>query len=86
MRIAAMSVEHFLDELVDGTLVIVPGDRPDILLADAGRAAARRRRADQRLRARDRSAAPAQRAPFPVLRTCERTDGAAATVHAVRPR
>jgi phosphate acetyltransferase len=30
--VAAMSVEHFLDELVDGTLVIVPADRPDILV------------------------------------------------------
>jgi phosphate acetyltransferase len=28
-----MSVEHFIDDLVDGTLVVVPGDRPDILVA-----------------------------------------------------
>ena len=28
-----MSVEHFIQELREGTLVIVPGDRPDILLA-----------------------------------------------------
>ncbi|MGB2953920.1 MAG: phosphate acetyltransferase [Gaiellaceae bacterium] len=33
VRVAAMSVEHFLDDLVDGTLVIVPGDRSDILVA-----------------------------------------------------
>src|SRR5439155_624296 len=33
IRVAAMSVDHFIDHLVDGTLVIVPGDRPDILLA-----------------------------------------------------
>jgi phosphate acetyltransferase len=32
VRVGAMSVEHFLDELVDGTLVIVPADRPDILV------------------------------------------------------
>jgi len=31
--VAAMSVEHFIQDLVDGTLVIVPGDRPDILVA-----------------------------------------------------
>jgi phosphate acetyltransferase len=33
VRVAAMSVEHFLEDLVDGTLVIVPGDRADIVLA-----------------------------------------------------
>ena len=33
VRVAAMSVGHFIDDLVDGTLVIVPGDRADILLA-----------------------------------------------------
>jgi phosphate acetyltransferase len=33
VRVAAMSVEHFIEDLVDGTLVIVPGDRPDILVA-----------------------------------------------------
>jgi phosphate acetyltransferase len=33
VRVAAMSVEHFIDDLVDGTLVVVPGDRPDIMVA-----------------------------------------------------
>jgi phosphate acetyltransferase len=33
VRIAAMSVDHFIEDLEDGTLVIVPGDRPDILIA-----------------------------------------------------
>jgi len=33
VRIAAMSVEHFVDHIVEGALVIVPGDRPDILAA-----------------------------------------------------
>ena len=33
VRVAAMSVEHFVEHLVDGALVIVPGDRPDILAA-----------------------------------------------------
>jgi phosphate acetyltransferase len=33
VTVAAVGVEHFVGRLVDGTLVIVPGDRPDILLA-----------------------------------------------------
>jgi phosphate acetyltransferase len=33
VRVAAMSVEHFVEHLVEGVLVIVPGDRPDILAA-----------------------------------------------------
>ena len=33
VRVGAMSVEHFVENLVDGALVIVPGDRPDILVA-----------------------------------------------------
>jgi phosphate acetyltransferase len=33
VRVGAMSVEHFIDNLVDGALVVVPGDRPDILVA-----------------------------------------------------
>ena len=33
VRVAAMSVEHFIEDLTEGTLVIVPGDRPEILVA-----------------------------------------------------
>lgn len=33
VRIAAMAVEHFLTLLGDGTLVITPGDRADVLVA-----------------------------------------------------
>ena len=33
VRIAAMSVEHFIEDLEEGTLVIVPADRPDVLVA-----------------------------------------------------
>ncbi len=33
VRIAAMSAEHFIDDLVDGTLVVVPADRSDIVIA-----------------------------------------------------
>ena len=32
-KIAAMTMEHFLDHIEDGDLIIVPGDRDDILLA-----------------------------------------------------
>ena len=33
VRVGAMSVEHFIDALIENALVIVPGDRPDILVA-----------------------------------------------------
>jgi phosphate acetyltransferase len=33
VRVGAMSVEHFVENLVEGALVIVPGDRPGILVA-----------------------------------------------------
>ena len=33
VRVGAMSVEHFIENLVEGALVIAPGDRPDILVA-----------------------------------------------------
>ncbi|MDO5619211.1 phosphate acetyltransferase [Kocuria sp.] len=33
VKIAAMTVEHFLDQLVEGELVIVPGDRSDVLMS-----------------------------------------------------
>jgi len=33
VRVAAMSAEHFIDDLKDGELVLVPADRSDILVA-----------------------------------------------------
>jgi phosphate acetyltransferase len=33
VRVAAMSAEHFIEDLVDGTLVVVPADRSDIVVA-----------------------------------------------------
>lgn len=33
LKIAAMTMEHFLDHVEDGDLIIVPGDRNDIVLA-----------------------------------------------------
>jgi phosphate acetyltransferase len=91
VRIAAMSVEHFIDDLVDGTLVIVPGDRPEILIASIISTLS--------------SAFPAvagvlipggyevqptirrllETAPFPVLEAPEPTYAAATAVESVRP-
>ena len=33
VRVAAMSAEHFIEDLVEGTLVVVPADRSDIVVA-----------------------------------------------------
>ncbi|MBA2461184.1 MAG: phosphate acetyltransferase [Actinobacteria bacterium] len=33
IRLGAMSVEHFIEQLVEGALVLVPSDRPDIVVA-----------------------------------------------------
>ena len=91
VRIGAMSVEHFIDDLVDGTLVIVPGDRPDILVASIISTLS--------------SAFPAvagvvitagyelhpgvrrllETAPFPVLEVPQRTYATATAVESVRP-
>lgn len=35
MRVAAMSVPNLLDRITDGTLLIVPGDRPDVIMSAA---------------------------------------------------
>jgi phosphate acetyltransferase len=92
VRVAGASVEHFLESLVQGALVIVPGDRPDILVATLASTVS--------------PAVPAvagvvltegyplspivrgllEGAPFPVLATTKLTHEAAAAVQAVRPR
>jgi phosphate acetyltransferase len=91
VRIGAMSVEHFIDDLEEGTLVIVPGDRADILVAS--------------ITCTLSSAFPSvsalvltggyelnptvrqllEVAPFPVLEVDSRTYRAAALVESVRP-
>jgi phosphate acetyltransferase len=91
VRVAAMSVEHFIDDLVEGTLVIVPGDRADIMLAS--------------LTASLLASVPAvagivltggypppppiakllREAPFPVLEVKKRTYQVATAVHAINP-
>jgi phosphate acetyltransferase len=90
VRVGAMSVEHFLDHLAPGSLVVVPGDRPDIVLACLASAASA-------------SAPPVagvvltggyplgdsvlrllESAPFPVLELPGLTHEAAASVQGVR--
>jgi phosphate acetyltransferase len=92
VRIGAMSVEHFVDDLDDGTLVIVPGDRSDILVASLASALSPAVPAVSGilLTGGHEPAEPVRRllehAPFPVLATPARTFAAATAVHALRPR
>jgi phosphate acetyltransferase len=91
VRVAAMSVEHFIEDLVDGTLVIVPADRPDILLASlASTQLAGVATVAGIVLTGGYSLSPAigrllAQAPFPVLAVRTRTYAAATTVHDVRP-
>ena len=91
VTVGAMSVEHFIDDLVDGTLVIVPGDRPDILVASiiSTLSSAFPAVAGVVLTA-GYELHPAVRrlletAPFPVLEVPQRTYAAATAVESVRP-
>jgi phosphate acetyltransferase len=77
VRVAAMSVEHFIADLVDGTLVIVPGDRADILVASLAANLIPDGPTVRRL---------LERAPFPVLAVPDRTYAVATRVHAVKPQ
>ncbi len=92
VRVAAMSVEHFIADLVDGTLVIVPGDRADILVAclaanvipDVSAVAGIVMTAGYEPGATVRRLL--ERAPFPVLAVPERTYTVAARVNGVTPQ
>jgi phosphate acetyltransferase len=91
VRVAAMGVEHFIADLVEGTLVIVPGDRADILVASlastltpevpavAGIVLTAGYEPDPTV------LKLLQGASFAVLSTPERTYAVAAKVHGVRP-
>ena len=91
IRVAAMSVEHFIDDLADGSLVIVPGDRADILVASlasivspaiptvAGVVVSGGYPLTDTLRRLLESA------PFPVLETQHPVHVTAATVQSIRP-
>jgi phosphate acetyltransferase len=91
VRVAAMSVEHFLADLVGGTLVIVPGDRADILLASlvASRFPALPAVAGILLTGAYEPAEPIRallsEAPFAVLHVPDRTYPTATAVHAINP-
>ena len=91
VRVAAMSAEHFIDDLVDGTLVIVPADRSDIVVACmACTLSPAFPTISGLLLTGGYKLAPTVRrlletAPFPVLETDERTHVAAAAVATVRP-
>lgn len=91
VRVGAMSVEHFLDGLVDGTLVIVPADRPDILVTSIAStlSPASPTVAGVVLTGEVELGATASRllqnAPFPVLKVAQPTYVAATAVHTVRP-
>jgi phosphate acetyltransferase len=91
IRVAAMSVEHFIEDLVEGTLVVVPADRPDILVASlasmvspaiptvAGVLVSGDYPLSDTLRRLLESA------PFPVAETPQPVHVAAAAVQSVRP-
>src|SRR5256886_2872714 len=91
IRVAAMSVEHFIEDLVEGTLVVVPADRPDILVASlasmvspaiptvAGVLVSGGYPPTDTLRRLLESA------PFPVVETQQPVHVAAAAVQSVRP-
>ena len=91
VRVAAMGVEHFIGDLVDGMLVIVPGDRADILLASlvASRFPTLPAVAGILLTGAYGPAEPILallgEAPFAVLRVAERTYPTATAVHAINP-
>jgi phosphate acetyltransferase len=91
VRIAAMSVEHFIDDLEDGTLVIVPGDRPDVLIASIISTLSSKFptvagvliTAGYELHPTIRRLL--ETAPFPVLEVPDRTYATATRVESVRP-
>jgi phosphate acetyltransferase len=91
VRVAAMTVEHFLEDLLDGTLVLVPGDRGDIVLASllATLLSSLPSVAGLVLTAGYSPAPPIRAlladAPFAVLEVPLRTYAAATAVNGIRP-
>jgi phosphate acetyltransferase len=91
VRVAAMSAEHFIEDLVDGTLVVVPADRSDILIACLASALSPSFPAvSGLLLTGGYKLSPTvhgllEAAPFPVIEIDERTHLAAARIPAVRP-
>jgi phosphate acetyltransferase len=91
VRVAAMSVEHFIDDLADGTLVVVPADRSDIVVACLACSLSPSFPAlSGLLLTGGYELSPSVRrllenSPFPVLEVDERTHVAAAAISTVRP-
>jgi phosphate acetyltransferase len=91
VRVGAMNVEHFIEGLEDGTFVIVPGDRTDVLLASLVSAESLEvpTVACVVLTAGFEPQAVVRRllegSPFPVLETPEPTYRVATAVNGVRP-
>jgi phosphate acetyltransferase len=91
VRVAAMSAEHFIEDLVEGTLVVVPADRSDIVVACLASTLSPSFPAVSGLLLTGGYAlSPTLRglletAPFPVFEIDERTHVAAAAIAAVRP-
>jgi phosphate acetyltransferase len=92
VRVAAMSVEHFIDDLGEGTLVIVPGDRADIMLASLATSLFTSVPAVAGIVLTgdypppERIANLLREAPFPVLAVKQRTYPVATAVHAINPK
>jgi phosphate acetyltransferase len=91
VRVAAMGVEHFIADLVDGTLVIVPGDRADIMLASLATSRFAGLPPVAGIVLTGGYAPPEQvakllgQAPFAVLQVAARTYQTATAVHAISP-
>jgi phosphate acetyltransferase len=91
VRVAAMSAEHFIEDLVDGTLVVVPADRSDIVIAClASTLSPSFPTVAGLLLTGGYQLSPTVRglletSPFPVFEIDERTHLAAAAISAVRP-
>ena len=91
VRVAAMSAEHFIEDLVEGTLVVVPADRSDIVVACLASTLSPTFPAVSGLLLTGGYAlSPTVRslletAPFPVLEIDTRTHVAAAAISSVRP-
>ncbi|MBA3262083.1 MAG: phosphate acetyltransferase [Thermoleophilaceae bacterium] len=89
--VAAMSVEHFIEGLVEGALVIVSGDRPDIVMTSvAATASAELPAVAGIVLTGGYEIAPALRrlaedAPFPVLEASGDTYHVANAVNSLRP-
>jgi phosphate acetyltransferase len=91
VRVAAMGVEHFIADLAEGSLVIVPGDRADILVASLASTLAPDAPAVAGVVLTTRyEPGPAvlellRNASFPVLGVAARTYAVATKVHGLKP-